>query len=70
MLERLLHEAAESMTLAECIERANPLLGLFGFPPDLAFALEAHLAWLERTHRVHRVQRDSVVAWELSERKL
>jgi glyoxylase-like metal-dependent hydrolase (beta-lactamase superfamily II) len=69
VLEHLLREAGEPVTLAECIERANPLLGPFGFPRDLAFALEAHLAWLERTNRVRRVQRNGLVAWELTEGK-
>ena len=64
VLDRLLREAMEPLTLVQCIERANPLLGPFGFPPDLAFALVAHLEWLERQHRIRRLRRDGVVAWE------
>jgi hypothetical protein len=63
-LDRLLREATEPLTLRQCIERANPLLGPFGFPPDLAFALVAHLEWSARHHRVRRLRRDGVVAWE------
>ena len=45
-------------------ERANPLLGPFDFPPDLQFALEAHLAWLERQHKIRRLQRNGIAAWK------
>lgn len=64
VVERLLREADAPLTLAQAIERADPLLGPFGFPPDLEYALEAHLSWLERNHKARRVQRDGVVAWE------
>jgi len=59
-----LRETQSSMTLAQLTERANPLLGPFGFPPDLAFALVAHMEWLERYGRVRRIQHEGVVAWE------
>jgi hypothetical protein len=54
----------EPLTLAAAIERANPLLGPFGVPPDLSFALAAHLDWLERSGRVQRLHREGVVAWQ------
>ena len=64
VLTRLFREATAPLTLAQLIELTNPLLGPFGFPPDLQYALEAHLAWLERTQQIRRLQRDSIVAWE------
>jgi len=66
VLARLLREAQLPLTLAQLIEQANPLLGPFGFPPDLAFALAAHMDWLERYGRVDRVRNDGIVAWEHS----
>jgi glyoxylase-like metal-dependent hydrolase (beta-lactamase superfamily II) len=63
-LTRLLRDAKGPLTLGQLIERANPLLGPFGFPPDLAFALAAHMEWLERCGRVRRIHHKSVVAWE------
>ena len=63
VLERLLADGAP-LTLAAAIERANPLLGPFGFPPDLSFALAAHLDWLERRGRVQRLRREGIVAWQ------
>jgi glyoxylase-like metal-dependent hydrolase (beta-lactamase superfamily II) len=65
VLARLLAEASEPLTLARLIELADPLLGPFGFPPDLEYALEAHLTWLERRRRVRRIRQQGIVAWEL-----
>ena len=67
MLARLLLGADKSVTLKELIELANPLLGPFNFPPDLAFALEAHLSWLEQIHKVKRLQQNGIVAWTRNE---
>jgi glyoxylase-like metal-dependent hydrolase (beta-lactamase superfamily II) len=63
-IDRLLRAARGSMTLARLIEQANPVLGPFGFPPDLAFALAAHMERLARHGHVDRVRRDGVTAWE------
>jgi len=63
-LTRLLRDAKGPLTLGQLIERANPLLGPFGFPPDLAFALAAHMEWLERYGRARRIHHEGVVAWE------
>ncbi|WP_069803077.1 MBL fold metallo-hydrolase [Thermogemmatispora onikobensis] len=64
VLARLLAEATEPLTLARLIELTDPVLGPFGFPPDLEYALEAHMRWLERYGRVRRLQHEGVVAWE------
>ncbi len=64
VLARLLGEASAPLTLAELIEQANPLLGPFGFPLDLQYALEAHLASLERARVVRQAPRDGVTAWQ------
>ncbi len=63
-LARLLRDATGPLTLAHLIARANPMLGPFGFPPDLAFALAAHMEWPERYSRARRIQHEGVVAWE------
>jgi glyoxylase-like metal-dependent hydrolase (beta-lactamase superfamily II) len=63
-LDRLFREADRPLTLAQLIAQTDPLLGPFGFSLDLAFALAAHLAWLERTQRVRRLSHQGVVAWE------
>ncbi len=67
-LDRLRTTASGPLTLAELIERANPVLGPFDFPLDLQYALEAHLASLECAHAVRQAPRDGagvgVVAWE------
>ncbi len=66
VLTHLLREATQAahpLTLAQLIELANPLLGPFAFPPDLQFALEAHLISLEQRHNVQRLQKNGVVAW-------
>ncbi len=63
-LDSLLDEASGPITLAELIERANPVLGPFGFALDLQYALAAHLAWMERARAVRRVARDGIAAWE------
>lgn len=63
-LDRLLGETSGPLTLAELIAQANPLLGPFAFPLDLQYALEAHLASLERARVVRQVSRDGVAAWE------
>ena len=66
VLTRVLQESTAPLTLAQLIELANPLLGPFDFPPDLQFALEAHLAWLERQHKIRRLHRNGIAAWELA----
>jgi len=60
---RLLREAAGPLTLGEAIDRADPLLGPFGFPRDLQFALLAHLDHLVALGEAERTGRDGVVAW-------
>jgi hypothetical protein len=62
-LERLLRAADQPLTLLQLIDLSNPLLGPFGFPPDLAFALEAHLTWFEQTKLVQRLTVDGRAAW-------
>jgi glyoxylase-like metal-dependent hydrolase (beta-lactamase superfamily II) len=64
VLARLLAEAEGPLTLARLIELADPLLGPFGFPPDLEYALEAHLRWLERNGQVRRRRENGIIAWE------
>lgn len=64
-VEGILREAARPVTLAQLIDAANPRLGPFLIPPDLEYALEAHLRWAERHRGVHRVRSDNVIAWEL-----
>ncbi len=64
MLTSLFRDQKEALTLAQLIALANPLLGPFAFPPDLEYALAAHLTWLERKQRIRRLQRNDIVAWE------
>lgn len=60
---RLLHQAAQPLTLGEAIDRADPLLGPFAFPRDLQFALRAHLDQAVELGEATRVQQNGVVAW-------
>ena len=66
VLDHLLREATEPLTLAQLIEQSDPLLGPFAFPLDLQFALEAHLGSLEQQHKVQRLKKNGVVAWKIS----
>jgi hypothetical protein len=43
-------------------DRAS-LLGLFAFPPNLIYALEAHLRWLEATEQVFRARDGATISW-------
>jgi hypothetical protein len=65
VVTRLLQESTSPLALAQLIELANPLLGPFDFPPDLQFALEAHLVWLERRHKIRRLQHNGIAAWKM-----
>src|SRR5260370_8651579 len=65
VLTRALQGSTAPLTLAQLIELANQLLGPFDFPPDLQFALEAHLAWLERQDNIRRLHRTAIAAQEL-----
>ena len=59
----LLQEADRPLTLREAIARANPLLGPFGFPEDLKYAMLAHLNHAVAAGDAVRTDRDGLVAW-------
>ena len=60
---RLLREAEHPLTLREAIARADPLLGPFGFPEDLKYALLAHLNHAVATGDAVNTRRDGLAAW-------
>ena len=60
---RLLREAGGTLTLAEAIDRANPLLGPFAAPRELQWALLAHLDHTVTKGEAERITRDGMVAW-------
>ena len=60
---RLLAGAAAPLRLGEAIDRADPLLGPFGFPRDLQYALLAHLDQAAAHGEAERTTLEGVVAW-------
>jgi glyoxylase-like metal-dependent hydrolase (beta-lactamase superfamily II) len=60
---QLLTKSAGPLTLPDAIERADPLLGPFGFARDLQFALVAHLDQAVEKGEAERVQKDGITAW-------
>jgi glyoxylase-like metal-dependent hydrolase (beta-lactamase superfamily II) len=60
---RLLREAGGPLTLGEAIDRADPLLGPFGFARDLQFSLLAHLDDLVGRGEAERVTHQDITAW-------
>jgi glyoxylase-like metal-dependent hydrolase (beta-lactamase superfamily II) len=63
----LLRAASEPLTLAEAIERANPILGPFNDPRELQWPLLAHLEHAAAQGEATRIERDGVVAWQRSQ---
>jgi glyoxylase-like metal-dependent hydrolase (beta-lactamase superfamily II) len=60
---RLLRGADGPLTLAEAIDRADPLLGPFAFARDLQFSLLAHLDDLVAQGKAKRVTDKGITAW-------
>lgn len=65
---RLLREAAGPLSLADAIDRADPLLGPFAAPRELQWALVAHLDWAVRHGEAERVTADGVTQWQATQR--
>ena len=53
----------QMLTLATAVERSDPVLGPFGFPRDLQFALLAHLTWLVERGDARLSAHDGVIGW-------
>lgn len=60
---RLLREAGGHLTLADAVDRANPLLGPFAAPRELQWALLAHLEHEVTNGEATRTTRDGIVVW-------
>ncbi len=63
VMRRLLREAGRPLTLAEAIDRANPLLGPFAAPRELQWPLLAHLDHAVAQGEAERTAREGMVAW-------
>lgn len=65
---RLLREAEGPLSLADAIDRADPLLGPFAAPRELQWALVAHLDWAVEYGEAVRVEAGDAIQWQATAR--